>query len=275
MANYIVISRLQAKMYADLIGAIESVFSHSLSPVLLPTINLRGLIETNMACFRNTIYQREADLLYQFASVYPVLPIEHQGATYVKHVPQIMVFKRLPLFCVRNVGRVEGNIHAKANIPKHVFVNRTLLSVDLSACLKFNQVSHICSAQLHQQPTCLSEASSCTIMTKQYEKPEWINGFYGYPLATDQHCQIQKFDRARPARSVDTSNKFVFVPFNYLGQLYCLPDIHLPLKARRFEYSYYYQQKSHWNFTEMHQKFVLNKWTEISKVEELMKQNEN
>ena len=47
LANYIVISRLQAKMYADLIGASESVFSHSLSPVLLPPINLRGLIEKN------------------------------------------------------------------------------------------------------------------------------------------------------------------------------------------------------------------------------------
>ena len=45
LANYIVISRLQSKMYADLIGAIESVFSHSLSPGLLPPINLRGLIE--------------------------------------------------------------------------------------------------------------------------------------------------------------------------------------------------------------------------------------
>ena len=66
-------------MYADLIGAIESVFSHSLSTVLLPPINLRGLIEKNMAFFRGTIYQREADLLYQFAYVYPVLPIEHQG----------------------------------------------------------------------------------------------------------------------------------------------------------------------------------------------------
>ena len=77
LANYIVISRLQAKMYADLIGAIELVFSHSLSPVLLPPINLRGLIEKNMAFFRNTIDQRKADLLDQFASVYPVLTIEH------------------------------------------------------------------------------------------------------------------------------------------------------------------------------------------------------
>ena len=94
MANYIVISRLQAKMYADLIGAIESVFSHSLFPVVLPPINLRGLIEKNMEFFRNTIYQREADLLYQFASVYPVLPIEHQGVAYVLHVPQIMVPER-------------------------------------------------------------------------------------------------------------------------------------------------------------------------------------
>ena len=77
-----------------------------------------------------------------------------------------MVIERLPLFCVRNVGRVEGNIHAKADLPKHVvFVNRTLMSVDLSTSLKFNQVSHICSAQLHLQPTCLSEASTCTLMT--------------------------------------------------------------------------------------------------------------
>ena len=71
-------------------------------------------------------------------------------------------------------------------------------------------------------------------MTKQYEKPEWINGFYGYALATDQHCQIQKFDNARPERPIDTSNGFFFVPFNYSGQLYCPPDIHLPLEARRF-----------------------------------------
>ena len=193
-------------MYADLIGAIESVFSHSLSPVLLPPINLRGLIEKNRVFFRGTIYQKEADLLYQFASVFPVLPIEHQGVAYVLHVSQIMVPERLPLYCIRNVGRVEGNIHAKAELPNHVvFVNTTLMSVDLTACLKFNQVSHICSAQLYLQPTCLSEASTCTLMTKQYEKPEWINGFYGYALARDQHCQIQKSDRARPARSVDTS----------------------------------------------------------------------
>ena len=51
LANYIVISRLQAKLFADLIGAIKSVFSHSLSPVLHTPINLRGLIEKNMACF--------------------------------------------------------------------------------------------------------------------------------------------------------------------------------------------------------------------------------
>ena len=165
--------------------------------------------------------------MYQFASVYPVFPIEHQGVAYVLHVQQIMVPKRLPLYCIRNVGRVEGNIHAKAELPKHVaFVNKTLMSVDLTACLKFNQVSHICSAELHLQPTWLSEASTCTLMTKQYERPEWINGFYGYALATDQHCQIKKSDRARPARSVDTSNGFFFVPFNYSGQLYCPPDIH-------------------------------------------------
>ena len=133
-----------------------------------------------------------------------------------------MVPERLPLFCVRIVGRVEGNIHAKADLPKQVvFVNRTLMSVDLSACLKFNQVSHICSAQLHLQPTCLSEASTCTLMTKQNDKPEWSNGFYGYALATDRQCKIQKSDRARPARSIDTSNGFVLVPVNYSGQLYC------------------------------------------------------
>ena len=183
--------------------------------------------------------------MYQFASVYCVLFIEHQGVSYVLHIPQIMVPERLPLYCIRNVGRVEGNIHAKAELPKHVvFGNKTLLSVDLTACLKFNQVAHICSAQLHLQPTCLSVASTCTLMTKQYERPEWINGFYGYALATDQHCQIQKFDRARPARPVDTSNGFFFVQFNYSGQLYCPPDIHLPLKASRFDYSYYYQQKA-------------------------------
>ena len=95
-------------------------------------------------------------------------------------------------------------------------------------------------------------------MTKQYERPEWINRFYGYALATDQHCQIQKFYRARQGRSIDTSNGFFLVPFNYSGQLDCPPDIHLPLEARRFEYFYYYQQKSPWNFTEKHQKFVPN-----------------
>ena len=116
-----------------------------------------------------------------------------------------MVPEWLPLFCVRNIGRVEGNIHEKADLPKHgVFVNRTVMSVNLSTCLKFNQVSHICSAQLHLQHTWISEASTCTLMTKQYEKPEWINGFYRYALATDQHCQIQNSDKARPARSVDT-----------------------------------------------------------------------
>ena len=86
------------------------------------------------------------------------------------HVPHIMVPDRLPLFCVRNVGRVEGNIHARADLPNYVvFVNRTLMSVDLSTCLKFNQISHLCSAQLHLQTNCLSEASTCTLMTKQYE----------------------------------------------------------------------------------------------------------
>ena len=82
-----------------------------------------------------------------------------------------MVPEQLPLFCIRHVDRVEGNIHAKADLPKHVvFVNQTSMSVDLSACLKFNKVSHICSALLHQQPTCLSEASICTLITKQYKK---------------------------------------------------------------------------------------------------------
>ena len=96
-----------------------------------------------------------------------MLPIEQQRVSYILHVPQIMVPERLPLLYIRNVGRVEGNIHVKADLPKHaVFVNRTLMSVDLSACLKFNQVSHICSAQLHLQPTCLSEASTSTLMTK-------------------------------------------------------------------------------------------------------------
>ena len=95
---------------------------------------------------RGTIYQRKADLLYQFANVYPVLYIQHQGVAYVLNEPQIMVPERLPLFYVRNVGRVEGNIDAKADLYKHVvFVNRTLKSVDLSASLKFNQVLHICS----------------------------------------------------------------------------------------------------------------------------------
>ena len=112
-------------------------------------------------------------------------------------------------------------------------------------------------------------------MTKQYERPEWINGFYGYALATDQHCKIQKSDRARPARSIDTSNGFFLIRFDYSGQLYCPPDIHLPLEARRFEYSYYYKQENPWDFTEMHQKFVPNKWTVISKVEMLIIQNKN
>ena len=174
-------------------------------------------------------------------------------------------------YCIRNVGRVKGNIYAKAELLKHVvFVNKTFMSVYLTACFKFNQVSHLCSEQLHLQPTCLSEASTCTLITKQYERPELIYGFYGYALATHQHCQIQKFNWARPTRWIDTSIGFFFVLFNYLDKLYCTPDIHLPLEARRFEYSYYYQQKSSWNFTEMHQKFVPNKWTEISKVEKFI-----
>ena len=81
-----------------------------------------------------------------------------------------MIPERLPIYCVRNVGRVEGNIHAKTDLPKHVFVNRTIMSVDFSECLKFNPVSHICSGQLQLQPTCLSEVSTCTLMTKQYKK---------------------------------------------------------------------------------------------------------
>ena len=176
---------------------------------------------------------------------------------YVLHVPQIMIPKRLPLFCLRNVGRVGGNIYAKADLPKHVvFVNRTLMSVNYAVSLKFNQVSHICSAQLHLQPTFLSEVSICTIMAKQYKRSEWINLFYGYALATNRHCLNQKFDRARLARSIDTSNGSFFVLFNYLGQLYCPPYVHLPLETRRFKYSFYYQQNSQWNFTENHQKYV-------------------
>ena len=81
-------------MYVELIGAIYSVFSHSLFFLLLNPINLRRLIEKNMALFRNTIYQREADLLNQFDSVYPVLPIEHQGVEYVLHILQIMITER-------------------------------------------------------------------------------------------------------------------------------------------------------------------------------------
>ena len=111
-------------------------------------------------------------------------------------------------------------------------------------------------------------------MTKQYEKPEWTNEFYGYALATDRHCQIQNTDKARSALSIYTSNGFFVVPFNYSEQLYSPFDINLPLDARKFEYCYYYQQKSPWKFTEMHQKFVPNKWTGISKVEELIKQYE-
>ena len=49
LANYIIITRLQAKMYADLIGATKSVCSHSLFPVLLPPINLQKLIEKYIA----------------------------------------------------------------------------------------------------------------------------------------------------------------------------------------------------------------------------------
>ena len=75
---------------------------------------------------------------------------------------------------------LEMYIHAKAELSKHVaFVNKTLMSWDLTACLKFNQVLHICSAQLQLQPTCLSQASTCTLTTQQYERLEWINGFYG------------------------------------------------------------------------------------------------
>ena len=36
-------------MYADLIGAIKLVFTHSLSPLLLLPNNLRKLIEKNIA----------------------------------------------------------------------------------------------------------------------------------------------------------------------------------------------------------------------------------
>ena len=61
-----------------------------------------------------------------------MLPIEHQGVAYVLHVHQIFAPERLPLYCVRNVGRVDGNIYAKAELPKQVvFVNRTLMSADV------------------------------------------------------------------------------------------------------------------------------------------------
>ena len=88
-----------------------------------------------------------------------------------------------------------------------------------------------------------------------------------------QHIGTAKFKKltARRARSIDTSNGFVFVPLNYSGQLYCPPDVHLPLEARRFKYSFYYQQKSPWNFSENQKKFVPTKWTEISKLDELIK----
>ena len=94
-------------------------------------------------------------------------------------------------------------------------------------------------------------------------------------MPTDRHCQIHTADRARPAQLINTSNGFVFVPFNYLGQQYSPPDVHLLLEARRFEYSFYYQQNSPWNFTKNHQKFVPTKWTEIFKLDKLIKQNEH
>ena len=97
-----------------------------------------------MVFFRSKIYKRTADLFYQFGSVYPVLPKELQEVAYVLPVPQIMLPERLGLFCIRNVGRVKNIIYAIANLSKHVgFVNRTLLSVNLSACLQFNQVTHM------------------------------------------------------------------------------------------------------------------------------------
>ena len=200
-------------MYAYLIGAIESVFFTVNHPCFcLPSIFKVWLIKI-LVFVRNTIYKRETEIVNQFASVNPVLPIEHQGVAYVLHVPQIFTTERLPLYCVKSVGRVEGNIHAKVELPKHVvLVNHTIMSVDLSACIKLNQALHICFT-LHLKPTCLSEASTCTLLTKQYEKPKWINRFHGYALASDDRCKVQKSDRARPARSIDTSNGYVFVLF--------------------------------------------------------------
>ena len=51
LANYIIINRLQQKMYTDLAGAVESVFSSKLSPILLPPDNLYGLLYANSNFF--------------------------------------------------------------------------------------------------------------------------------------------------------------------------------------------------------------------------------
>ena len=76
-----------------------------------------------------------------------------------------------------------------------------------------------------------------------------------------QQIGTAKFKKltARPARSIDTSNGFVFVPFNYFGQQYRPMNVHMPLEARRFEYSFNYQEKGPWNFSENHRKFVPTK----------------
>ena len=80
--------------------------------------------------------------------------------------------------------------------------------------------------------------------------------------------QLEKHNTVPTA--IESKHGFMYLPHNSDATVYCPPDINLILENRSFEYSYYYQFKSPWNFTETQNNYVPSEWTEASKLNELI-----
>ena len=211
-------------------------------PILTLLSAINQLINKNSYWFNDTIYQVNLQLIYQYGSVHPVLPLRYGAIGYVLSLPVILGPDQTTLFRITSNGILNLDKIYRFKLPEYVVkLNNSFKQLDIYNCQGLGSDVRLCSNSMNViENSCLQNQSSGDFEIRDYMKTELAITTSGYLLATKASCSENSVGSQKS--KVISNLGVLFQPHNFTGALVCTDGLSVQAETRKLEVDLHYSE---------------------------------